>query len=246
MNFRRMLSAMTLLSASLASHAGMTLPADCGRLAAMPYRHSPPPLPSSDTVLRAIESTHHERALAARVQGEDLNAQRGRTGTTPLAFASGLGHTEAMRWLIQQGVDTDKASRNGDTPIEYALLHAQAGAVCVLLAHNAKLPSPQDKPYLLPSAALAEDEQAGITILTMLHQAGWSLDSLHQGDTALNIAAALNHQGVAKWLLRHGADACTLNTRGESAKDIAAKAGHQALARLLGRAQAACTGKRQS
>lgn len=53
------------------------------------------------------------------------------------------------------------------------------------------------------------------------------------GKTALMVAAANNHEGIARQLLEAGADPSVKNLAGETAADIAARIGYERLVELL-------------
>lgn len=114
------------------------------------------------------------------------------------------------------------------TPLEAAITNGQAGAACMLLRLGGHLPSTASKPFLLPSIALSEDFEGGMTVAAILIAHGYNVNAKMSEDTALHIAAELGNTSFVKLLLSNKASTGLRNNRGETAAEVAQRSGQAA------------------
>ena len=115
------------------------------------------------------------------------------------------GDRDAVRKLIQQGVDVKASTRNGVTPLWVAVMNRDFETVDMLLKAganpNAALPGGETT---LMTAARAGD--AEVAELLIKHGANVAAAGPGFGETALMMAAMANQAGVIEVLLKHGAE----------------------------------------
>ena len=115
------------------------------------------------------------------------------------------GDHDAVRKLIQQGVDVKTATRNGVTPLWLAVMNRDFETVDMLLKAgadpNAELP---DGETALMTAA--KTGSAEVAELLIEHGANVAAAGAAFGETALMIAAMANQAAVIEVLLQHGAE----------------------------------------
>jgi hypothetical protein len=70
-------------------------------------------------------------------EGADLNAPDRELGVTPLSWAAALGHTDAMKLLLEKGADVNCRNRDGATALHTAAFFGQPGAARVLIEKGA-------------------------------------------------------------------------------------------------------------
>ena len=87
--------------------------------------------------------------------GADPTA-RDKNGLTPLHFAAGLGHAEAITALIEGGADPAARNKNGLTPLHWAVVRGHADAITALIEGGAD-PAARDKNGFTPFDLIAED-----------------------------------------------------------------------------------------
>lgn len=75
-----------------------------------------------------------EKHIAA---GTDLNAREQTVGSTPLIMAAVFGHTDAVKLLVEQGVDLDVKNNEGSTAVMTATFFGHPNTLKVLLEAGA-------------------------------------------------------------------------------------------------------------
>jgi ankyrin repeat protein len=124
-------------------------------------------------------------------------------GETPLASAAGWDELAVAKLLLQHGADPNLADRSGGTALMLAAQHAKRAMVRLLLEHGA--------------SADASDKSGNSVLMHALWRE--------------RIGAEMT--GIARDLLRHGADSHSRNRQSESALEIARSRGLTALEREL-------------
>ena len=70
--------------------------------------------------------------------GTDVNAKAGGVGETPLHNAASRGHKEIAELLISEGADVNAKSRDGHTPLDYAIIGKDTETADLLRKHGGK------------------------------------------------------------------------------------------------------------
>ena len=86
--------------------------------------------------ITAVKDGNMERIKLLVEQGADKD-MGGRSGCTPIYFASLHGHIEVARYLVEQGAALDKASNGGWTPLIAAVVGGHLEIVRYLLEQGA-------------------------------------------------------------------------------------------------------------
>ena len=182
----------------------------------------------------------------------EINVQDSR-GFTPLHLASGKGHIEIVKFLLNHGADIESEIFDGETPLLIAARFAINGkyeTIKTLLEHGAKVNhKDKDGRTALHKAAMYSSKE----VMNLLISYGADVNSRdkHQS-TPLHQAAMLNNIEAAKALVEHGADIFAKNYHdyskptaegrllpppsgqmNKTAKEIALKRGDKEMAQYL-------------
>jgi uncharacterized protein len=125
-------------------------------------------------------------------------------GWTALHLACFFGQFDCVEALLELGasVKTRSANTMGNTPLHAAAAGRHREICALLLSHNAEVNAEQAGLYTpLHSAAANGDED--LVRLLLAHEANAKAKS-EKGETALDMARARNHGGVAALLERLG------------------------------------------
>ena len=76
------------------------------------------------------------RTLLSASAGSHLNG-RSKRGVTPLIYASGAGHRDVMKLLIEAGANLSASANNGGQALHAAVVGGHVRAVELLLRHGA-------------------------------------------------------------------------------------------------------------
>jgi ankyrin repeat protein len=168
------------------------------------------------------------------------------SGYSPLHLASGGGHTEIVKFLLNHGADIESEIFYGDTPLMLAAWHAGDGkyeTIKVLLEHGAKV-NHKDKSDC--TALHYASMHSGKEVINLLISYGADVNAKDKNlTTPLIQAAMLRNIEAAKALVENGADIFAkrhsstqelLNTYPPSnitAKDIALLRGDKEMAQYL-------------
>jgi ankyrin repeat protein len=145
---------------------------------------------------------------------------------TPLQFAASSGKPELIRQVIRAGANPNFAG-TGDgelPPLELVLSTRKYEAASVLLELGAR--ADYVMPYTKVSAlmSLAFDDRPGNLAGRMaedLIKKGAAVNAADaKGNTPLHWGARAGNADYAKTLLKHGADACARNQKGERPGDV--------------------------
>jgi hypothetical protein len=184
-----------------------------------------------DDFFKGIELDRPGLVRAALAAGLDPNTadDRGRTG---LQLALRDGSFEVAELLLTaRGIDVDRASVNGETPLMLAALRGHLRWMERLAERGASINRPGWAP--LHYAASGPEPKA----VSWLLDRGAQLEARSpNGTTALMMAAGYGAIDAVEVLLTRGAEATPRNQAGLTAADFARRAGRDAVASRLERA----------
>lgn len=164
-----------------------------------------------------------ERELSLRAAKPDLDA-------TDLMNAVGNGEPDAVRKLLDEGVEVDEANYAGNTPLHRAAEWNHA-AIAVLLLDAGAEPSRANRRSWTPLHYAAR--YGSVEAARALVEHGAQVNARHDGgDTPLLIAASYGHAEIVDWLLHNGADYGLAGRWHRTPADWAARMGHH---EVLGR-----------
>jgi ankyrin repeat protein len=151
--------------------------------------------PDGETALMTVARTGSVVALRLLlINGADVNATETWKGQTPLMWASGEGHGEVVRMLIEAGARVNDRSKAGFTPLLFAVREGHIDATEALLAAGA---NPND---IVRTTATEVYAQPRTEVPT----------------SALVMAIINAHYELASVLLKHGADPNIGDVRGSA------------------------------
>ena len=153
-------------------------------------------------------------------------------GLTSLMWASGHGHDEAVRVLIEAGADVNAQNKKGNTALIAASKEGRNNVVKELIAVKAEVDiqnSQQGDTALIMASGHGHEE-----VVKMLIKAGADVNTdNHKGDTSLIVASRNGRNKVVKILVEAGADVNTPNKKGDTALITASRNGHDKVIKTL-------------
>ncbi|KAL9108355.1 MAG: hypothetical protein Q9227_006815 [Pyrenula ochraceoflavens] len=179
-----------------------------------------------DTAIRyAVESSKIEilKWLVCHCDRKTLFAPNGH-GCNAAHCAARSGESEALQWLVEEGVDPNLVDDNGETALQHALLHGNIDCIRWLVdRYPDNLSHPKPIPPLtiaawvgnIPCIEYLVGKGAEINQVTSI------LVKVAPEVCPLSLAVARNHFEAAKFLLNHGANP-NIITRGGSPLLLAA------------------------
>jgi ankyrin repeat protein len=187
-----------------------------------------------DAVLfAAAQAGDFAKVSAALAAGANVNAANPH-GVTPLLEASGQGHLELARYLIDQGAEIDYTGMIEGSPLMLVAYMGQIEFLRLFLAAgaNANLAMPAGGETALHMAAVANRVAAAKVLLDAgadpnLHVKSGVATSMFDGnvklwgETPLHYAAAYGDEEMIQAMLRVGADRESPNTHGETPLEYA-------------------------
>jgi hypothetical protein len=158
--------------------------------------------------------------------GQDPGLMNGKDdyGRTPLMLACSEGHAEVSRWLVDQGAAINERDDDSETALGCACA-CDGGSLPVvrLLMEEGADPTIADGQGSTPLMNASEGDHLEIVDLLLEDPSAASTinhrDSM--GNTALSLAVCYGNAEMVKVLLKHGADAKTVNNEGETPMAIA-------------------------
>ena len=124
-----------------------------------------------------------------------------------------------MRILLAYGADPNAADRQGDLPLEYALLYSDMPKILLEAGANPNAYFTDGSTALL-NVFTNYEQACDVLPLLLLHGADPNLAHADTGYTALMIAASAVRVDLVKVLLEHGADVTQVNHVGDSVLDM--------------------------
>ncbi|MDR2384561.1 MAG: ankyrin repeat domain-containing protein [Tannerella sp.] len=164
------------------------------------------------------------------LENGDVNAAR-KNGVTALMSASGKGHTEVAKLLIEKGADVNATRKNGWTALMCASLKGHTEVAKLLIEKGADVNATRKNNWtaLLMALGIGHTEVAKLLIekgadVNIANKNGW---------TALMSAAFNGYTDVAKLLIEKGADVNAIDKDGWTVLMCAAEIGHIEIVKLL-------------
>jgi ankyrin repeat protein len=199
------------------------------------------PRPDAEDVEAIIEAAleGHLDEVRRLVQQDRrlLEADDGKS--TPLELASGEGHLEVVRYLLDEGAQVDLRAPDGWTALGSACWYARSDVVSLLLAHGADTVAAGAADGTTPLVLTSTRGHPGVLALLLAHGCG-DIDRREGkfAQTALDQASVWGHVGALKVLLGAGADPHVLRRGGQTPPDTSGWKGEECAAALEVRARA--------
>ncbi|KAL3135087.1 hypothetical protein ABBQ32_008032 [Trebouxia sp. C0010 RCD-2024] len=130
---------------------------------------------------------------------------RNAAGMTPLAYSAAQGNVKALETLIAKGANLHTRNQDGTTPLHQAATCGNQDIVTVLLSRGAD-PTSQDKNAYMPHHDAASRGQLRALAALLRDKRTPVNDGVHEGLTALHLAASEDNHEVINVLLAHAAD----------------------------------------
>ena len=197
----------------------------------------------SDTFLKTVIAEKEDEIEALRVFLQ-LNLKRENakyswpvesgkfTKATPLYIASQLGHTEAVKVLLEHNADPNLPSDDKRTPLMIASSSNHPAVVEILLAHKSLDKEARDDKN--DSALRYATDRNNIEVLKLLLEAGLNPNQAGEnGWTCLLVACYDNYLEVASLLLKHGANPYLVEKHKKNCLMMAAQNGHTETVSML-------------
>jgi len=164
--------------------------------------------------------------------GKDVNAKDDLYGDTPLLWATGFGHKEVIKMLIDKGANVNSKAEGGWTPLHYATGGNDQEIVKLLIAKGADLNSKNAKDQITPlhwAAWRGHKEVAELLIIK-----GAAINTKNKsGGTPLHNAAWKGHKKIIDLLIRKGADLNAKDIDGKTPFNWAEEANRKEISQLF-------------
>jgi ankyrin repeat protein len=133
---------------------------------------------------------------------------------TPLHLASGSGHAEATRILIEHGADVSARNKYGDSPLHMASGRKNAEVARMLIEHGADASARNGMGDTPLHKALYS---AKVDVSRMLIERGTDVNAQNDNGLApLHVASVHGVTEIACMLIEHGADAAAREKHGQT------------------------------
>ena len=155
------------------------------------------------------------------------------TKATPLYIASQLGHTEAVRVLLQHNADPNLPSDDKRTPLMIASSSNHPAVVELLLAQ--KDLDKEAKDEARDNALRYATDRNNIEIMKLLLEVGLdpNIQASENGWTCLLVACCDNYPEIVSLLLKHGANPYLVEKNKKNCLMMAAQNGHTEIVSML-------------
>ena len=194
-----------------------------------------------DSSLKTVEAENEIDALRVLLQlRRDPNAKypctldpKKPTEATPLYMVSQLGHTEAVKVLLEHNADPNLPSDDKRTPLMIASSSNHPAVVEILLAHKSLDKEARDD--MNNNALRYATDHNNIEVLKLLLEAGLvpNIQAGEYGWTCLLVACCDNYLEVASLLLKHGANPYLVEKHKKNCLMMAAQNGHTEIVSML-------------
>ncbi|XP_037909760.1 ankyrin repeat and KH domain-containing protein mask isoform X3 [Hermetia illucens] len=154
-------------------------------------------------------------------QGADLELG----ASTPLMEAAQEGHTDLVRYLLENGANVHAQTQTGDTALTHACENGHTDAAEVLLYYGAELEHESEGGRTPLMKACRAGHLCTVKFL-ISKGADVNKQTTNNDQTALSLACAGGHQQVVELLLKSGADPCHKLKDSSTMLIEAAKGGH--------------------
>ena len=194
-----------------------------------------------DSFLKTVEVEDEIEALRVLLQlRRDPNVKypctldpKKPTKATPLYIASQLGHTEAVKVLLEHNADPNLPSDDKRTPLMIASSSNHPAVVELLLAHKSLNKEVRDDKN--DNALRYATDRYNIEVLKLLLEAGLNpnIQAGENGWTCLLVACCDNYLEAASLLLKHGANPYLVEKHKKNCLMMAAQNGHTEIVSML-------------
>ena len=173
---------------------------------------TPAPAATVQELFRAIRSNDLARVRELS-HDPSISKSADDKGITPLLYASAFGSLDAMRTLIDAGVDVNAAEPQGATPLHWAA--CDPARVKLLLEHGAKA-DPKTALGRTPLISASGCESAGESVRMFLEKGADVNARQDNGNTALYEATVAAGPRICRMLLAVGAKPDIVTKSGET------------------------------
>jgi ankyrin repeat protein len=164
-------------------------------------------------------------------RSHDVNVMGFDHNSTPLHLASGRGHVDVARILLEHGADATHHDELGLTPLHRASQHGHLEVVRLLLEHGTDV-NARDHSNWTPLHGASQDGHLDMVQVLLGHGANaHALD--HGGWTPLLYPAHNGHLAVVLLLLKYGVDANARDNSNWTPLHSASQHGHLEVAQAL-------------
>ena len=194
-----------------------------------------------DSLLKSVEEVDEIEALRVLLQlRRDPNVKyactldpKKPTKATPLYIASQLGHTEAVKVLLEHNADPNLPSDDKRTPLMIASSSNHPAVVELLLGHKSLDKEARDDKN--DNALRYATDHNSIEVLKLLLEAGLdpNIQAGENGWSCLLVACCDNYLEVASLLLKHGANPYLVEKHKKNCLMMAAQNGHTEIVSML-------------
>ena len=146
----------------------------------------------------------------------------------PLDLAASMGHSSAVKVLIDEGADVNAKDAAGQTPLHLAALKVNGDVAKLLIDGGADVDSSEPQLGFRPLHNAALEGNRAISELLIKYGADLDAQTLH-GDTALHLAAIGGYADIVELLLQYRADMDIKDTDGRTALERAIENGHESV-----------------
>jgi ankyrin repeat protein len=148
-------------------------------------------------------------------------------GSTPLYFASRLGHVASMKWLVGQGADIHARNKNGSTALHQAAYSGQVASMEWLVGQGADVVHAKDANGSTPLHFAVQ--QDAVAMMEWLVRQGADIHAMNKhGSTPLHHAAYVGQVTAVEWLVGQGANIHAESKDGSTPLYVAAQEGEVA------------------
>jgi ankyrin repeat protein/L-ascorbate metabolism protein UlaG (beta-lactamase superfamily) len=168
-------------------------------------------------------------------KGVDLKAVDPNSHFTLLHQAVFSGRTEAINYLLDQGLGIDARGLEGDTPLLVAVNIGNIEGALTLARRGADV-NASDKSGLTPFLFAVKRGAKDLIALALANKADIAAVDARTGKTSLHEAALRGYSAIVTDLLKAGADKNAKDKQGHTALSYALKYGNQAAADVLRKA----------
>jgi len=165
------------------------------------------------------------------ISPQDANSRNFNNDMTPLHIASGEGHLDIARFLVDHGANVAAQGRNGATPLHVASLNGRLDLAQFLVEHGANTAA-QDQDGWTPLHSASDRGHLDLARFLVEHGANAAAQDQH-GSTPLHQASQRGDLDLAQLLVEHGANAAAQDKDGSTPLHRASQRGDLDFARLL-------------
>ncbi len=191
----------------------------------------PSSTPGTPLHYAALFGLHSTVKFLVIEHSQDVHSQDVDGKLTPLHLASGEGHVEVARVLVQHSADARALDNNGSTPLHYVSRNGNVDLARFLIDHGADATA-QDKNGSTPLHRASRSGNVDLVRFLIEHGA----DATAQGKsglTPLHRASLSGNVDLVRLLVEHGADATAQDKRESTPLHWASNGGNVVLARFL-------------